>query len=135
MSSMMRSIGINAIRACAIGLVSIMLFVSVGLVVGSGTMGTEHGSMADCPFMVGDGALCPMGIVEHLGTWQALASSMPERFGIIAALSMVVAVFALLAAQEMDGWKRRSIRLGPRQALYQRNFPNSTLFFFVRTLF
>jgi len=125
----------NALKIAAIGLLSIIFLVSFGLVIGSASMGAEHASMVDCPLMAGDGALCPMGIFEHLGTWQTLARSMPERFGIIMSLSMMIAFFVLLIAQEKERWRQHSIRLSPLQALHERNFPDNKLFVFVKTLF
>ncbi|MEK7583780.1 MAG: hypothetical protein AAB490_00920 [Patescibacteria group bacterium] len=125
----------KAMKLFVVSLLSIIFFISIGLVVGAGSMGSDHGSMVGCPFMMGEHVLCPMGILEHLATWQKLAGSIPDRFGMIVSLSMVLSVFVLLVAQEMESWRRCSIRLGPRQALYKRIFPNSILFVFVKKLF
>ncbi|MBI4090494.1 MAG: hypothetical protein HY422_00550 [Candidatus Komeilibacteria bacterium] len=125
----------NTMRAVAIGLLSVVFSISIGLVVGVGGMGAEHGAMIGCPFMEGDQTLCPMAAVEHLATWQGLAGSTPERFGIIAVISLVLTISLFLAAKEMERWKRSSISLGYRQALYERHFPDARLFVIVKKLF
>lgn len=61
----------NTLRLAAIALfasITLLLISSVGLAMGMSHHGM--GTMAGCPFMVGNDALCPVGIVEQLATWQ-----------------------------------------------------------------
>lgn len=134
-STILQGMRMNALKLAAIFLISVIFLISFGLVVGAGGMGAEHGAMIGCPFMEGNQALCPMAAIEHLAAWQELAGSMPERFAIIALLSMLITFFVLLIVKERERWRRHSIRLGPYQALYERNFPDRGLFVFVKELF
>ena len=134
-TTVVRNLRMNALKLAAIGMLSIIFLVSIGLVVGAGGMGTDHESMIGCPFMAGENTLCPMGVVGNLAVWQGLAGSIPERFGLITALSTVLVVLVFLGVREREQWKRSSISLGLRQVLYEKHFLDTRLFVFVKKLF
>lgn len=61
------------------------LYVSVFALPMMATM--EHhemgGSMSNCPFMVGETALCEMNIFDHIASWQAMFTALPAELSIV----------------------------------------------------
>ncbi len=49
----------------------------------------ENGAMINCPFMAGEQAMCPMGLVQHLGDWQLFFTAVVPMIIFVAALIVV----------------------------------------------
>lgn len=74
---------------------SLLIVSFFGLVVlglGMGMNVDEKGNMSDCPFMVDQGSLCPMGLFEHIAKWQQAVTVIPRPS------ANIFLLFALLAA-------------------------------------
>ena len=78
------------LRTVALLTLVVFLFV-VGLSVSMGMTTHMDGMAADCPFMLDDGAGCPMTIAAHISGWQQLFTATPT------AVSVVALIFALFA--------------------------------------
>lgn len=49
------------------------------------TMGHHEmgGTMSNCPFMVGETALCAMNVLDHIASWQAMFTALPTELSTI----------------------------------------------------
>ncbi len=65
---------------------------------GMATMSHHDGmDMGDCPFMLGETALCEMNVLEHIVSWQVMFTTLPPQLSILALLLLVVLlVFGVL---------------------------------------
>jgi hypothetical protein len=76
-------------------LITAFLYVSVFALPAMATM--EHhemgGAMSNCPFMVGETALCQMNIFDHIASWQAMFIALPAELStvLLLLLSLVLA--------------------------------------------
>lgn len=60
--------------------------------VGMSMNAEEEGNMSGCPFAAGEASLCPMGVAEHIATWQQTITVIPKSYR-----SIILVLFAVLA--------------------------------------
>lgn len=68
------------------------LTVSVFALPAMATMGHHEmgGVVSNCPFMVGETALCGMNVLDHIASWQAMFTSLPAQLSTIVLLLLAL---------------------------------------------
>jgi hypothetical protein len=61
-----------------------------------------HGNMMPCPFMSGNGSLCQMSIMQHLGAWQSLFVATTPNIALLFFVLTLLLVSFLYKQSERD---------------------------------
>ena len=60
----------------------ILAFLAVSVFAPLSMMSMEHHEMgmSDCPFMIGETAICQMNVFDHIASWQVMFTVLPVEF-------------------------------------------------------
>ncbi len=72
-----------------------LAFLSVSVFSPLGMMAMEHhhdmgGGMSNCPFMVGEVAICQMNALDHISSWQAMFTTLPVQVSVLLLLLLAL---------------------------------------------
>ena len=87
----MESFFSSRIKKWCAGFALLSFFAVAIFSVGIGMNMDDMGDMAHCVFMMGEAAICPMGVSQHIDEWTGLFAPIAKSFG--AFLVLFVAIF------------------------------------------
>jgi len=71
----------------------ILAFLAVGTFSPLSMAGMEHhemGGTSNCPFMIGETAICQMNVFDHIASWQAMFTALPAELSTIILLLLAL---------------------------------------------
>lgn len=90
-------------------------------------------NMEGCLFN-GQEEICNMDFSEHLSVWRSMVTSLPQNFGLLNILLLVI-VFVVIIPFLHDPLSKLSKKIRSRYKLYIRQHPQINLFNFIKEIF
>jgi hypothetical protein len=97
--------------------------------VGVGMSMDDMGNMIPCAFMMGETAICPMGVSQHINEWKELFVPITKLFSLF--FAPLAAVFFAVTAFK-DFFAREQLRQKRKRIYAQYSFHMESLFFLLR---
>lgn len=119
---------VSQIKKWCAALVFLSFFAAAVFSVGIGMNMDDMGNMTPCAFMMGETAICPMGVSEHLNEWAGLFAPMAKSFVF---LVLFAAIF--FTASPFKDFLLRDRERQKRKRIYAQNsFYLDSLYFLMR---